>query len=281
MASVPAFRQSRRERGDPEAGDDPYEHVGVVARGLRRLPVRLGRRRATAADGPNPAGGDLTIEDVVVVVRGHGALGEPQRLLLLRLRRRGPGTPRTRRRPSRRSPPGSAGPRPGLGGGHPSAAPRITGTSPVAGSVQWGKPSGAGAAVTSVGGSAAGAARRATPRPGLPRSRRGAPDAPRSARRPRPRCPTRPGRGGVRGVGLVRGAGRVRRVVSGREAQLGGCATDPAARARRPKRGSDSGNRRPAAPESMAACASSAPMMRTPSVAGRAAGRSRVSESSS
>ena len=63
---------------------------------------------------------------------------------------------------------------------------------------------------------------------------------------------------------------------SGRAAGSGRAGTSP-------KRGSDSAIRRPARPESSLACASSAPMIRTPSPAGagRAAGCSRVSRSSS
>ena len=151
-----------------------------------------------------------------------------------------------------------------------SPSPRITGTSPVAGSLQCGSPSGAGG-VTSTADVGSGSS--IGPRSGSPRSRASAVAPPVAAAI----SSTSPGCSAV-------GSSLAPEVPVPESGKLASVRFDGSGRAgTSPNRGSDSPRRCAAAPASMTAWASSAPMIRTPSplTGGATAGRSGMSVSSS
>ena len=260
VASVPALRQSSASAAMPEPGDDPDEHVGPVPAGSARVvgAWRRARSRVRArAAAPAPAAGAertrraATSRSKATSSSSGGSFARPQRDLVRRARRRGPGRSPARPRPSRSRRCGNAVRRSPRRSASASSSPKIDRDLAGGGLAPVRQPLGRGRGLAS----ASSGARVSNPPSGSAVRRR--------ARRRR-----------LDEVGVLR-----RRLVGRRwGAALGsagssgpGRAAGPGGPARRRTRGSESAIRRPARPESSFACASSAPMIRTPSPAGAGA----------
>ena len=259
VASVPAFRQSSATAAMPSPVTTRTSMSGR-SRAETQLVVVAGRTRTRAGPRRRRAGGGRRCGPAGPRPRGRRRRRRPraaapartQRVRRRPRARRARGTSRARPRPSRSRRCGTAarpGPRRSAGS---SSSPRMIGTSPVAGSRPVRQPLGCrrlldrleSASTLGLVGQRAGHRLHEV---GMLGGRLVGAPAPAA---------------GSSGPGRAAGSGRA---------------------GTSPKRGSESAIRRPARPESSAACASSAPMIRTPSPpgAGRAAGCSRVSRSSS